>query len=102
LSNKKHFLALSIKFQFLPKNANLSSYFTQILVFLLQEGYFSDAELKKMAQVYLSPKEEEKMMTNTQIWRQEGIAIGEQRGIEIHSIVQLLDSTRPINIPTAQ
>jgi Putative transposase, YhgA-like len=70
-------------FKFLPKNEHLRSYFSQILVFLLQEGYFSDEELRKMAQEYLSPKEEEKMMTNAQIWKQEGILIGEQRGEQL-------------------
>jgi predicted transposase YdaD len=86
-------------FKFYPKNENLKPLFSQLFVFLMQEGYFSPEEIKKMCQTYLSPPEEEKMMTNAQIWRQEGelrgiqigelngeqrgIQIGEQRGIQI-------------------
>jgi predicted transposase/invertase (TIGR01784 family) len=67
-------------FKFYKKSPHQKDFFHKLFVFLMQEGYFSGEEIEELKKEYLTTKEENKMMTNAQIWMQEGKQEGRQEG----------------------
>jgi predicted transposase YdaD len=83
--NKMENILMEI-FKFLPTHPELRDYFDQLFVFLIKEGYFSDKEIKKMLEQYLSSAKEQKdMLTTAQVWEKRGEERGEKRGGKIEA-----------------
>jgi hypothetical protein len=72
--------ALKEIFKFIVEQPHLLSYFEKLFLFLTQEGYFEQNEIKEMLQEYLSENKKRGLLTTAEMWIKEGEILGEARG----------------------